>query len=418
MSDSTQLASSGYWALARDNANFRYLWLGQIISLLGDWFNLIAAAALIAQLTESGLAVGTLFVVRMLAPVLISPLAGVAADRYNRKHILIAADIGRFFTAAAFLFIRSPEHVWCVYLLSFLQLGIGGFFFPARSALLPDIVRADQVGMANALTSATWSVMLAIGAGLGGLVSGTWGIYPSFVIDALSFIVSALVLSRIRLQASPRLEGDRTLSAVLQQYILGLRYVKEHGEIAVTVLHKAALVFCFGAPLEVIQVAISREVFYIGEGGALGLGIMYGVVGIGTGLGPIFARFITGDRLPALRWSIALGYALAVIGLLLISTLHSFEGILLGILIRSCGSGIIWVFSTQILLQIVLPDVRGRVFSTEIAFSMLMSALGASVGGYYLEWFGIAGAIHTTTFFTLLPCALWIGWLVLRRPVD
>ena len=168
MSNSTQTTSGGYWALPRDNANFRNLWLGQIISLLGDWFNLIASAALIAQLTESGLAVGTLFVVRMLAPVLVSPLAGVAADRYNRKHILIAADVGRFFTAAAFLLIRSPEHVWVVYLLSFLQLGIGGFFFPARSALLPDIVRSDQVGAANALTSATWSVMLATGAALVG----------------------------------------------------------------------------------------------------------------------------------------------------------------------------------------------------------------------------------------------------------
>ena len=418
MSNSTKSTSGGYWALARDNANFRNLWLGQIISLLGDWFNLIASAALIAQLTESGLAVGTLFVVRMLAPVLVSPLAGVAADRYNRKHILIAADVGRFFTAAAFLLIRSPEHVWFVYLLSFLQLGIGGFFFPARSALLPDIVRSDQVGAANALTSATWSVMLATGAALGGFVAGTWGIYPSFVIDALSFVLSALVLSRIRLEVQPRLEGDRTLRTVMRQYVQGLRYLKGHWEVAVTVLHKAALVFCFGAPLEVVQVAISREVFSRGEGGALGLGMMYAVVGMGTGLGPISARYITGDRLGALRWSIALGYGFAVIGLLLVATLVSFEGVLLGIFIRSFGSGIIWVFSTQILLQIVLPEVRGRIFSTEIAFSMLMSAVGASIGGYYLEWFGIAGAVRTTALLTLLPCALWVGWLVFNRSAD
>ena len=418
MSDSTQFKRGGYWALARDNANFRYLWLGQISSLLGDWFNLIASAALIAQLTESGLAVGMLFVVRMLAPVLVSPLAGVAADRYNRKHILIAADMGRFFTAAAFLLVRSPEQVWLVYLLSFLQLGIGGFFFPARSALLPDIVRLDQVGAANALTSATWSVMLAIGAALGGLVSGTWGIYPSFVIDALSFIVSALFLSRVRLQVQCRLEGDRTLQIVIHQYVQGLRYLKQHREIAVTALHKAALVFCFGAPLEVAHVAISRDVFSIGEEGTLGLGIMYAAVGIGTGLGPIAVRCITGDRLDALRWSIALGYALAVAGLLLVAALVSFEWVLLGILIRSFGSGIIWVFSTQILLRLVLPEVRGRIFSTEIAFSMLMSAVGASVGGYYIEWFGIAGTVYMTAFLTLLPCALWVAWLIFHRSVN
>lgn len=415
MSDSTPSGSGGYGRLIRDNANFRYLWLGQIISLLGDWFNLIASAALIAELTDSGLAVGSLFVVRMLAPVLISPIAGVAADRYNRKHILIAADIGRFFTAAAFLLVRSPEHVWLLYVLSFIQLGIGGFFFPARSSILPDIVSQRHVGAANALTSATWSVMLAMGAALGGLVSGTWGIYPAFAIDAVSFVVSALVLSRIRLEVKPALDTDTTLGAVLRQYAEGLRYLRENREIAVTSLHKAALVFCFGAPLEVLHVAMSREVFTVGQGGALGLGLMYAAVGVGTGLGPIVGRSATGDHLPALRWSIALGYALAIVGLLIASTLHSLWAVLLGILIRSCGSGLIWVFSTQILLQIVAPPVRGRVFSTEIALSMLMSAVGASAGGYYLEWFGIAGAVQLTAALTLVPCLLWVGWLALRR---
>ncbi len=415
MSDSTPSSSDGYWALVRDNANFRYLWIGQIISLLGDWFNLIASAALIAELTDSGLAVGSLFVVRMLAPVLISPLSGVAADRYNRKYILIAADIGRFFTAAAFLLVRSPEHVWLLYVLSFIQLGIGGFFFPARSAILPDIVSERQLGAANALTSATWSIMLALGAALGGLVSGTWGIYPAFAIDALSFVASALVLCRIRLPSRSALAGDKSLGAVLRQYVDGLRYLREHGEIALTALHKAALVFCFGAPLEVINVAISREVFSVGHGGALSLGMMYAAAGIGTGLGPIVGRYVVGDRLSALRWSIALGYVLAVIGLLVIATLDSLGVVLLGILVRACGSGILWVFSTQILLQTVAPHLRGRVFSTEIALSMLMSAAGASAGGYYLEWMGIAGAVHATAALTLVPGALWVGWLVARR---
>jgi len=87
--------TTGYLSLVRDNRNFRYLWFGQVISLLGDWFNLIASASLIGLLTQSGLAVGGLFVVRMLAPFLVSPLAGVAADRYNRKVLLILADLTR-----------------------------------------------------------------------------------------------------------------------------------------------------------------------------------------------------------------------------------------------------------------------------------------------------------------------------------
>lgn len=407
-------AADGYWALVRDNANFRHLWFGQIISLLGDWFNLIAAASLVAELTNSGLAVGSLFVARMLAPVLVSPLAGVVADRYDRKKVLIATDIGRFFTAAAFLLVREPDQVWLLYVLSFIQLGIGGFFFPARSAILPDIVSEHQVGAANALTSATWSVMLALGAALGGLVSGSWGIYPAFAIDASTFLLSALVLSRIRLAVKPALESDKTLGAVLRQYLEGLRYFKQHVEVAITALHKAALVLCFGAPLEVVSVAIAREVFVLGEGGALGLGLMYAAAGIGTGFGPIVGRYFVGDELPALRWSIALGYGLAVLGLLIVATMHSLSIVLLGIFVRASGSGLLWVFSTQILLQTVAPQVRGRVFSTEIALSMLMSAVGASFGGYYLQWLGIAGSVQWMAVLTVAPGILWVGWLLWR----
>ncbi|MGY8824106.1 MAG: MFS transporter [Candidatus Latescibacterota bacterium] len=411
MSDN-EPATDGYWALVRYNANFRHLWFGQIISLLGDWFNLIASASLVAELTNSGLAVGSLFVARMLAPVLVSPIAGVVADRYDRKRVLIATDIGRFFTAAAFLLVREPDQVWLLYALSFIQLGIGGFFFPARSAILPDIVPEHQVGAANALTSATWSVMLALGAALGGLVSGSWGIYPAFAIDAATFLVSALVLSRIRLAVKPALEGDKTLGAVLQQYLEGLRYFKHHIEVAVTATHKAALVLCFGAPLEVVSVSIALEVFTLGEGGALGLGLIYAVAGLGTGLGPIVGRYFVGDHLPSLRWSIALGYGLAIIGLLIVSTMHSLTVVLVGVFVRACGSGLLWVFSTQILLQTVAPQVRGRIFSTEIALSMLMSAVGASMGGYYLEWLDIAGAVQWMAALTVVPGLLWVGWLL------
>ena len=78
---------TGYGALVRNNPNFRKLWIGQIISLLGDWFNLIASASLIAMLTESGFAVGSLFVIRLLAPFLVSPIAGVVADYFSRKRV-------------------------------------------------------------------------------------------------------------------------------------------------------------------------------------------------------------------------------------------------------------------------------------------------------------------------------------------
>ena len=119
-----QQSTVGYVELVRNNRNFRFLWLGQLVSLLGDWFNLIASATLIAILTESGLAVGGLFIVRMLAPFLVSPIAGVVADRFNRKNILVATDIVRSVTLLCFLLIRDPGDIWLLYVLTAIQLSL------------------------------------------------------------------------------------------------------------------------------------------------------------------------------------------------------------------------------------------------------------------------------------------------------
>ena len=119
-----------YFSLVNGNPNFRNLWFGQIVSLFGDWFNLIASAALVAKLSESGMAIGGLFVVRMLAPFLISPFAGVWSDRFNRKTMLILSDILRFGTVLLFLLIREPSQIWLLYGLTAIQFALTGIFFP------------------------------------------------------------------------------------------------------------------------------------------------------------------------------------------------------------------------------------------------------------------------------------------------
>ena len=204
---------SGYWQLIRSNRSFRYLWSGQIVSLTGDWFNLIASAALIATLTQSGTAVGGLFVVRMLAPFLVSPFAGVVADRYNRKAIVITTDVLRCFVVLGFVLVREPEHVWLIYVLSAIQSASQGFYFPAWNSILPDITSKEELGVANALSAATWSVMLAFGAALGGLVSGVVGVYPAFVIDAITFVLSASILLRMPYQSQLKGGSDQSIMA-------------------------------------------------------------------------------------------------------------------------------------------------------------------------------------------------------------
>ena len=189
----------GYFELILQNANFRWLWGGQVVSLLGDWFNLIASAILIAELTDSGLALGILFTIRMLAPFAVAPIAGIFADRYNRKHLLIITDLVRAVVVLGFLFVRDANDIWLLYALTTLLFGVSGFFSPARSAILPDITSPQELGTANTLGAATWSVMLAVGAAIGGLTTGLFGSQTAFIIDGFTFAISAGLLLKIRL---------------------------------------------------------------------------------------------------------------------------------------------------------------------------------------------------------------------------
>ena len=405
-----------YIALIRGNRNFRNLWLGQIVSLLGDWFNLIASAALIAKLTQSGTAIGSLFVVRMLAPFLVSPIAGVVADRYNRKWILMATDLARAVVVLGFLLVRSPEQVWLLYVLTAVQLAISGFFFPTRNAILPDLVSPQELGAANAISSATWSTMLALGAAIGGLVAGLWGNEPAFIIDAGTFLLSAYFISRIAYTPSKQLESsDKTVRGTLRQYLEGLRYMRQHVDVMVIALHKPAIALLVMTGFQVIQVRIAEGIFVIGQGGGISLGIMYAMMGIGSGLGPILARYFTGDRDKALRIAMIIGYLMSAIGLLIASPLNNFIILQIGILLRGIGGGVVWVFSTQLLLQLVPGQVRGRVFATEYAIFTLMSAIAAGVTGPAMDAIGISSLLVWMAGLIFLPMVLWLVWIMRRQ---
>lgn len=410
----------GYWRLVRDHPDWRYLWFGQIVSLLGDWFNLIASASLLAKLTESGIALGALFVIRMLAPFLVSPFAGVLTDRYNRKHILIGCDIARVLVVAGFLFVREPSDAWLLYALTAIQLAIGGVFFTARRSITPDIVPEHALGAANAVGSATWSVMLAFGAAAGGLVSGTLGIYPAFAIDSATFVLSALLIAKVGYAPSPGIDADdRSLTAGLRQYVDGFRYLRRAPDILAIATHKSSLSLFLSMMLEIVQVRISQEIFPIGKEGGIALGLMYAISGVGSGLGPIAARAFTGDRRQAMQVAIFFGYLIGIGGFWIISTLHSFPVVLLGGLIRSFGTGIVWVFSTTLLLQLVPNEVRGRTFSIEHAGFTLFGAIASAAAGLLIDVFpGVPEMLRWMSIPALVPAVLWAIWIRREAALD
>ncbi|MYH61256.1 MAG: MFS transporter, partial [Caldilineaceae bacterium SB0675_bin_29] len=364
----------------------------------------------------SGLAVGSLFVVRMLAPFLVSPIAGVVADRYNRKHVLIAADLIRAAVVLAFLLVRNPGDVWLLYTLTAVQMAMSGFFDPAHTAILPDISNPRELGAVNALSSATWSVMLALGAALGGLFAGTFGMYPAFVLDTFTFLLSAVLLAQIRMPARLASAADRTVAAAFGQYLRGLRYLRAHLDVLVVALQKAVMALFFATAFQVLQVAIAQQVFTVGQGGGTSLGLMFGLTGVGSGLGPILARKLTGEDPRSLKEAIAYGYVLAIAGIIVTAPLLSLPMVLLGSFVRSIGSGIIWVFSTHLLLQMVPDEVRGRVFASDFMFFYLGSALASSLVGAALDTtLTIPTIIWTLAAIGVAPTILWTLWVIKGR---
>ena len=398
----------GYFELIFGNPNFRYLWAGQLVSLLGDWFNLIASAILIAELTGSGLAVGVLFTIRMLAPFCIAPIAGICADRYNRKHVLILTDIARAVIVFGFLFVRDESHVWLLYSLTTLLFAVSGFFSPARIAILPDITSPRELGTANTLGAVTWSVMLAVGAMIGGFTTGLFGSQTAFIVDGLTFFLSTAFLFQIKLPRPPSAVPGTPVRAKLSS----LGYMFRHPDIIFIAMHKAAIALLLSSGFQVVQVEIANDYFVIGVGGAISLGLMYGVNGVGSGIGPILARLWTGDQDKLLRISISLGYLIGAFGLLITAPLFNLRTVLIGGFVRSTGGGIVWVFSTQLLLQNAPDEIRGRIFGTEFALFTLMGGIGTAIVGALLDQFHVRTILWGMVGLPLLPVVVWSLWQV------
>ncbi|MDX1417963.1 MAG: MFS transporter [Candidatus Promineifilaceae bacterium] len=407
-----------YIVLLRANPNYRNLWLGTVVSRLGDWFNLIASAELIANLTDSGLALSSLFLARFLPSIILSPFAGVLADRYNRRNILIITDVLRALTVLAFLLVRSPAQVWLFYLLTVLQFSLSALFEPARSAVLANVVPSDELVKANALDALTWSSMLALGAFAGGVVASIFGITAAFIADAATFILSAFFVSRIILPKRDRV-GTVAAGGWLN-FVDGLRYLRNHRFTFGISLVKAGGALAWGA-INVLEVVFANDIFELNLGGlgdifnienssSATLGAIFFMTGIGTGIGPIVMRRLLGDRPKRIMLGITIGFVMLTIGIFGLSSAPTFPLYLLGTLTRTWGSGTIWVFSAAF-LQLIVPDTyRGRVFASEFAAFTLTQSMSIFAAGYMMDalGFGVRQATGVMALTAVFVLVVWI----------
>jgi len=396
-----------YLALLRRNADYRNLWLARVISNFGDWFNLLASATLITRLTGAGTAVSYLFLARLLPVFVMSPVAGVFADRYERRAIMILTDVLRAVTVLCFLFIRRPGDIWLLYVLTVVQFVLSSLYTPAHSALLSNIVKPEDLVTANALDSFTWSTMLAIGALLGGIAAAVFGVTTAFVIDAATFVISAWFVSRIR--ASGRSAPVEVQIGGWLEFVDGMRYLHGRPFILGLALVKAGGALVWGA-VNVMEIPLAQVTFPINGNGTLTLGLLYAMTGLGTGIGPLVVRRWLGDSRRGMLRGIAGSFVTMSLGVAAVALATTLGWVLTGSLLRSVGTGTLWVFSSAMLQRMVEDKFRGRVFAFEFAALTLTQSVATIWAGVALDQLalGVQGVILSAALLSVTVTAAWL----------
>lgn len=403
-------SSTGYIELLRRNRDFRQLWLGQVVSQMGDWFDTVALYTIVLNLTHSGRAVGLVLVARFLPSFIMAPASGVIADRFSRRSIMIISDAARAIVVLGFLLVRSAEHLWLVYVLTVLQLIFSTFFEPARTAAIPSIVAPRDLLAANAISSATWSAMLTLGAATGGLITGWVGTDAAFVLDSLTYLLSAALIMSVRFPRRAQREKKRlTVGSALglTQTLEGMRYVKKRPRVFAYLMVKPA--WGLGGGVLALLAVFGERIFPVGRSAATGIGVLYAARGIGTAVGPFVARRFSGETHRHMQRAIGISFVIGGLFYMAFGSATSFALAVLVLAIAHTGGSILWVFSTVLLQQTVEDDFRGRVFAAELALFTLTMAASNYVTGELLDRFQLSPRAVTIGIgvFFLLPALAW-----------
>lgn len=405
----------GYLSLLKQNSAFRNLWYGQVISELGNWVNSIALYALILQLTGSGMAMAAAMMAKLLPMVIISPFAGVVIDRIDRKKVLIASDILRCFTVLGFLIVDSREDLWIVYTLTLFEVALTGFFEPARSAILPSIVEKNHLVTANALSGSTWSIMLTLGAALGGFVVSFFGIKTAFILDALTYLLSAWFIIKISYPNTKYKERiKKQNSSGIKGLVEGLRYLISHPTVLVFTLLKSGMAIK-GGIMTLIPLFASR-LWSDPAAVSMAVGILFSSRGIGSAIGPVLIRKWLGESPKILKVAILAAFFLGSFAILVFSFSKNIWTASLSIGLSGMSGSIVWVFSTALIHLEADRKFLGRIFGIEMALLTLIMGISNGLVGVTIDKLQITiqSVILWMSGIYMIPGILWILFLALR----
>lgn len=410
-----------YSQLLRRNRSFRRLWIGQVISELGNWFNFIAALGLVRVVSHASAEVATILLLSRLIPfTLFGPLAGAFVDRWSRRGVMIATDLLRVLVALGFLLVRRPEDVWIAYLCTALLSLFGAFFEAAKNAAVPNITGERDLLAGNALMFSSRFLLMSLGAALGGWTAANVGYSAAFIINAISFLGSAYSVWLVP-EAETQQRGDavpmKRPKSIYRGYWSDMRegwsYIVKHGPVAAIL--GINIVWAVGGGAHNLIAERLGALVFAGEQGISSDGAVaafYFAGGFGLFIGMMIARRVGGYFELKQRTVAFIGWSLLIQGVF-----FALSGVM-PTLVWSCAMlflsrvllGAEFAVQETLLMRLVTDNLRGRVSTTDRAAEMLIWALSTAAAGWSLR----AITPRALTFISgLLSGIAGIVWLVL-----
>ena len=371
------------------NKDVRRLFVADNISIIGDYFSYVALAGMVKEVTDSNFLVALVYVAFTLPSFFTTPFGGPTVDKFDRKKIIVFISLAQALCAVGFLF-ASNSRIWIAFAA---QIGItclSSFITPAFGAALPNLTRSDdELRQANALFGSSWGAMVFIGAAAGGFFSQAFGRTATFTADIATFLVCAGLVALIKTpMQQQRTTEHRSRMRPFADMKEAINVAKKDPVILALLCSK--MTFAVGAGIVSQLAVLASNVFNVGDSGR---GLLIGVRGIGSGLGPILGARIAGRDMAKLLK--VCGYAGLVFAVCYVgAALSPFIGMAaVFIALAHLSGGAQWTLST-LGLQMEAPDhVRGRVMAGDMAMVNTMIGFTSILAGLTSQFIGVRPAI-------------------------
>ena len=390
--------------------NFRNLWLGGLISMIGNWVLLAAMPFHIYELTGSALATGGMLMAYVAPGVLFSSVAGVFVDRWDRRKTMLLISLLQALIVMGLMLVDSAEDVWIIYVVVFIEASLGSFFSPAENALLPNLVGEDDLMAANSLNSLNDNLARLGGPALGGALLALAGFATVALVDAFTYLCAAVLIYAVQTPPSAPVAADQSgegnkLWAVWQDWLAGLKLVAVDSLLGPLFVIVAFALFGDAIISAVLVVFIQDEMGL----GALEFGTMMTARGIGGLLGGLLAAYVSRKlSMGVIATGSLMLTGITIVLMVLLPTLV----VVLPLLILVGLVSVIGFITIHTVMQLGSEDeFRGRIFGAFGTTVALLMFAGSGIGGALADQLGSGILMVGAGVIYLLAGALAAVWL-------